>query len=72
MRAGLGRRLDRLALAAKPGRCRWAGGRCVKHAVIGDGSDDPPMPELPAVCGGCGKPTLWRVVVLVGVDAARL
>lgn len=65
-------RLDRLVLAAKPGRCQWQGGRCVQQAVVGDGSDDPPMPELPAVCGACGRPIVWRVTVLVGVAVDRL
>ena len=60
------------ALAAKPGRCAWAGGRCAKHAVVGDGSEEPRMPDLPAACPDCGRPVAWFVVVLVGVDASRL
>ena len=72
MRRGLGGRLDRLALAARPGRCRWVGGRCAKDALVGDGSDDPPMPNLPSVCPDCGRPVLWRVVVVCGVDVSRV
>ena len=72
MRAGLARRLDRLVLASKPGRCAWAGGRCVRHAVVGDGSLDPPEPELPAICAACRRPVAWSLVVLPGVDASRI
>lgn len=72
VRRGLAGRLDRLAVAAKPGGCVWAGGRCVKYGVVGDGSLEPPMPDLSSVCPDCGRPVAWSVVVLPGVDASRL
>ena len=74
MTKGLARRLDRLARAVRPGRCHWVGARCVQHAVVGYGSEDPSMPELPATRADCGRPVLWQVVVVVllGVDASRL
>lgn len=72
MKGHLTSRLDRLVLAAKPGRCQWVGGGCVQHAVVGGGSTDQPEPELPEVCAGCGRLIAWRVVRLVGIDVDRL
>lgn len=72
MRRRLGLRRVRLALSAWPGRRRWHGGRCVKHARVGDGSDDPPEPELTTVFAYGGKPFSWRIVGLVGIDTAWL
>lgn len=72
MKGHLTRRLDRLVLAAKPGRCQWHAGRCVQHAVVGGGSSDPPEPDLPEVCAACGRSIAWRVVRLVGIDVDRL
>lgn len=56
----------------RPAACWSAGSACTKHELVGDGSDDPPMPDLPATCADCGRAILWRVIVLPGVDASRI
>lgn len=63
-------RLDRLETVwhRRPEGCFSDGPTCAKHALVGDGSDDPPMPDLPATCAGCGRPTFWQITVVCGVD----
>lgn len=67
-------RLDTLAMVwrRRPPGCFSEGGTCTKYRVVGDGSDDPPMPDLPATCDGCGRPIFWRVTVVCGVDVSRV
>ena len=68
------RRLDALAAVLRPqlAGCLWRGGSCWRYEVVGDGTDDPPIPPASATCEQCGRPLVRRVLVLVGVDAGRI
>ncbi len=72
MTTSMATRLDRLAGRFRPASCYTGGRRCGKFAVVGDGTEDPPLPALPDVCARCGRPTSWSVVVIPGVDVEAL
>lgn len=61
-------RIDRIAHRFRPVSCFSPGSQCVRYVLVGDGSDDPPEPELPARCPACGRPADHQLVVLVGVN----
>lgn len=65
-------RLDRLADRFRPAACLWIGGRCYRTEVVGDGTLDPPKPDLPPVCALCGRARDYRIVKLLGVDVSRI
>ncbi len=64
-------RLDRLTHRIRPAGCWSVGSRCETFVLVGDGSDDPPEPDLPDTCSKCGRPAEHHVVLLVGVDVDR-
>ncbi len=66
------RRLDRLTDRLRPPGCYSEGAVCEQAAVVGDGSLDPPTPDLPERCPACGRRRTYQVVELLGVDVARL
>lgn len=66
------RRLDRLAHRFRPVDCFSDGDLCTKYWLVGDGSDDPPEPEVPATCAACGRATTTTLVIVAGVDMSRL
>ncbi len=66
------RRLDRLAERFRPTACYSPGPVCEQAVVVGDGSLDPPTPDLPGRCPACGRRRTYQVVELLGVDAAKL
>ncbi len=68
----LGNRIDRLAHRVRPVSCFSGGSHCTMYALVGDGSDNPLEPQLPARCPACGRPHLHRMVRLIGVDVARI
>lgn len=68
----LGRRIARLTHRVRPVGCFSSGSHCTTFLLVGDGSDDPPTPELPARCPACGRPHLHHIVRLIGVDVARI
>ena len=75
MRAGFGGRLSKLETVYKrPAGCVATGPVCRRHLVVGDGSDDPPLPASRhgERCERCGRPIFERVVVVVGVDVDRI
>ena len=65
-------RLDRVRARLRPATCSSAGPVCEQVRLIGDGTEDPPVPRLPATCRRCGRPISWEVVVLAGVDVDLL
>ena len=65
-------RLDRVAQRLRPPACRGDGTVCEQTRLVGDGSDEPPVPELPAVCAACGRPIRWQLVVVAGVDVGLI
>jgi len=67
-----GRRLDVVAGRFRPPGCSGPGSHCRRWLVLGDGSADPPTPDLPSTCAACGRPLFVRFVVLIGVAADRL
>jgi hypothetical protein len=70
--ASIRARLDRVGDRLRPASCWSRGPRCWQTVLVGDGSDDPPVPELPAVCPDCSRPMRWQFVILAGTDVARL
>lgn len=70
--SAIGRRLDRLATLTRPMGCNVAGGACWKNEAYGDGSDDPPEPDLPGRCPACGLPRSYRLIRVLGVDVGRI
>ena len=66
------KRLVRLEQGFKPVGCHWGAGCCVRHEVVGDGSEDPPLPHFPKMCPDCGRERSYRLIVLIGVDASRI
>lgn len=65
-------RLDRVRERLRPVTCYSQGSLCDQVRLVGDGSLDPPMPDLPAICRHCGRPTRWETIVLIGVDVDLL
>ncbi len=65
-------RLDRVRERLRPVTCFSEGPLCQRTELVGDGSEDPALPVLPATCRHCGRPTRWEIVILAGVDVSRL
>ena len=65
-------RTDRLQPLFRPASCYSAGSVCDRVELVGDGSLDPPEPDLPEVCVACGRRIRWQVIVVYGVDVGAI
>ncbi len=66
------RRLRVVADRLRPTACHATGPTCEQAVVVGDGSLDPPTPDLPPTCPDCLRPWQYLIVELPGVDVADL
>ena len=65
-------RIVRLEHIIRPSGCVGRGRTCHHVVVAGDGSLEPPIPDLPATCPRCGRPVRALIVTLAGVDASLI
>ncbi len=72
MSRSIAARLRRVVPHLRPSTCGPDGRHCRWVRLVGDGSEDPPVPDLPATCRHCGRPTEWQIVRLLGVDVTQL
>jgi len=65
-------RIVRLEDFIQPAGCVGRGRTCHHVAIAGDGSLEPPTPDMPATCPRCGRPVRALIIKLAGVDASLI